>query len=154
MERKILPFYMTFPENRIEIDRSFMPDELYDELTYFRQLCPVLTKYIMEEVAKALDIIDYEGSMIYDEYPDKMRIEGLAEQVTKQMHEKYKAGIKFEEEEANQYEMLMKNAQLEDYVMMVLLQEILTRRHKPQKIKTFNETALFQNGVEFDAKRN
>ena len=153
MERKILPFYMTFPENRIEIERSFMPDELYDELTYFRQLCPVLTKFILKEVTKALDIVDYEGSMIYDEYPDKLFLEELAGQITKQMHQAFKAKT-VEDDENSQYQLLMKNEQLEDYVMMVMLQEILTRRHRPQKIKMLTKQSLLQNGVEFDTKRN
>ena len=72
--RRILPFYMT-ASNDILMARD---DTAVQDLEYFQKLYPMMVQKYRERVSSMLDKMDYEGSMIYDEYPDKIGIERLA----------------------------------------------------------------------------
>jgi hypothetical protein len=70
---------MTYPEitGRLnERDRDVMRD-----LEYLQQLYPLEVRYFQRRVGEILDRMDYEGSIIYDEYPDKYSLERLVESI-------------------------------------------------------------------------
>jgi len=76
---RILPFYMTYPEvtgRTYEQDRDVMRD-----LEYLQQLYPLEVRYFQRRVGEILDRMDYEGSIIYDEYPDRLGLERLLESI-------------------------------------------------------------------------
>lgn len=76
---RILPFYMTYPEvtgRTYEQDRDVMRD-----LEYLQQMYPLEVKYFQRRVGEILDRMDYEGSIIYDEYPDRYGLERLLETI-------------------------------------------------------------------------
>lgn len=76
-QRRILPFYMAYP---FAIDDQ-KEDKILRDLAYFNQLYPAKAKILQRRVAGIVDKMDYETSMIYDEYPDKMRLVRLAETI-------------------------------------------------------------------------
>lgn len=49
------------------------------DLEYLQQMYPSEAKKYQKIIAEALDRIDYEGSMIYDEYPDRWQIYRLTQ---------------------------------------------------------------------------
>ncbi|MFG6357392.1 MAG: hypothetical protein K1W26_11320 [Acetatifactor sp.] len=51
------------------------------DLEYFRQLYPAAVRRYQTRTAEILDKMDYEGSVIYDEYPDRYTLERLADNV-------------------------------------------------------------------------
>ena len=55
---------------RIPKDRSLIPNA-YDDSAYLTRMYPVDVRHVLTEVRRELDNIDYEGSFIYDAYPDK-----------------------------------------------------------------------------------
>ncbi|MCX4306803.1 MAG: hypothetical protein OSJ69_13495 [Acetatifactor sp.] len=68
-----LPFYMTYPG-------YFGPGQeamLLRDLEYLQQMYPADVRRFQKRIAEVLDKADYEGSMIYDEYPDKCSIGAL-----------------------------------------------------------------------------
>ena len=74
-----MPFYMTYPEiaGRFnERERDAMKD-----LEYLQQLYPLEVRYFQKRVGEILDRMDYEGSIIYDEYPDRLGLERLLESI-------------------------------------------------------------------------
>ncbi|MBR3824754.1 MAG: hypothetical protein IKJ39_06100 [Lachnospiraceae bacterium] len=76
---RILPFYMTYPEvtgRPYEQDRDVMRD-----FEYLQQLYPLEVRYFQRRVGEILDRMDYEGSIIYDEYPDRYGLEQLLESI-------------------------------------------------------------------------
>ena len=76
---RIFPFYMTYPEvtgRYYEQDRDVMRD-----LEYLQQLYPLEVRYFQKRVGEILDRMDYEGSIIYDEYPDRLGLERLLESI-------------------------------------------------------------------------
>lgn len=54
-------------------------DSVTRDLEYLQQMYPAEAKRYQKVIAETLDTIDYEGSMIYDEYPDKWQIYRLTQ---------------------------------------------------------------------------
>ena len=71
--RRVLPFFMTYPGVGEKSGRDAMRD-----LEYLQQMYPREVRRYQQRVAGMLDKLDYDGSMIYDEYPDRFCIERLA----------------------------------------------------------------------------
>lgn len=102
-----LPFYMTYPG-------YFGPGQealLIRDLEYLQQMYPADVRKYQRRIAEILDKTDYEGSMIYDEYPDKCSLRALAGSMFKI----------FENEE--------ENPPSEEMIQILLLNEIYKRRH-------------------------
>ncbi|MDE6642254.1 MAG: hypothetical protein K2K63_17225 [Acetatifactor sp.] len=102
-----LPFYMTYPG-------YFGPGQeamLLRDLEYLQQMYPADVKHCQHRIAEVLDKADYEGSMIYDEYPDSCSLRALADSIFTIM--------KNEEE----------NPPSEDMIQVLLFNEIYKRRH-------------------------
>lgn len=121
-----LPFYMTYPSYL----RQEKESDILKDLEYLQQTYPGEVKRYQRRVAEILDKIDYEGSMIYDEYPDRYTIERMAKTVV--------AVLKREEEqhtnaernpEADTESNLEKWKWLENMVQVLICNEIYKRRH-------------------------
>lgn len=116
---RILPFYMTYPD----FSTRYMSQDALHDLEYLQQLYPRQVKKYQRRVAEILDKMDYEGSMIYDEYPDRYGMEHLTESVWNI--------IKREEQSQNPQE--MQNAETWEWIkalLFVLLNtEVYKRRH-------------------------
>lgn len=102
-----LPFYMTYPGCRV-LNQEAM---LLQDLEYLQQTWPEQVRRCQKRIAQILDKADYEGSMIYDEYPDRYSLQALAKSMRKVMET---------EEE---------NAPGEDMIQVLLCGEIYKRRH-------------------------
>ena len=102
-----LPFYMTYPGCRV-LNQEAM---LLQDLEYLRQTWPDQVRRCQKRIAQILDKADYEGSMIYDEYPDRYSLQALAKSMQKV--------LETEEE----------NAPGEDMIQVLLCGEIYKRRH-------------------------
>lgn len=76
-----LPYYMTYP----------MPlaydDEKIDrrDFEYMKSMYPDLAKKILPYVEAECDRMEYEGSMIYDEYPDQLQLRMMCSRIYNQV---------------------------------------------------------------------
>ena len=71
MERpKILPFYMSWPLPLFYEEE----DAAMQDLEYFQEMYPQEAKRYQQKVSRLLDRFDYDGSAIYDEYPDRLTL--------------------------------------------------------------------------------
>ena len=65
--------------------------ETIRDFEYFSMLCPGKLRGIQAEVKAVCDRLDYQGSPIYDEYPDRVAMEqlsrGIARRVSEQLSE-------------------------------------------------------------------
>lgn len=77
-QSRILPFYMAYPLPMYYQQE----DSVTRDLEYLQQMYPTAAKKYQKIIAEILDRIDYEGSMIYDEYPDRWQIYRLTQLVT------------------------------------------------------------------------
>lgn len=112
-----LPFYMAYPG-------YYSPgqEELcLRDLEYLQQLYPDETKRIQRRIAEILDKSDYEGSMIYDEYPDRYSIRHLTQTVRRILQNEQKE----------------ENMPTEEVVQILLLGEIYKRRHGGKRARIF-----------------
>ena len=71
--RRVMPFFMTYSEMGERNGRDSMRD-----LEYLQQMYPREVKRYQMRVSEMLDRMDYDGSMIYDEYPDRFGVERMA----------------------------------------------------------------------------
>ena len=69
MEPK-LPFYMMYP-NPFLFDDDRVDD--WDD-SYMKSMYPEMARRMVPYVENECDRMEYEGSMIYDEYPDKLQL--------------------------------------------------------------------------------
>lgn len=76
-KHRILPFYMTYPE----VGSRYSQQDTLRDLEYLQQMYPLEVRRFQRRVSEILDKMDYEGSMIYDEYPDRYSLERLTDTV-------------------------------------------------------------------------
>jgi len=98
-------------------------DSVSRDLEYLQQMYPAEAKRYQRKVASILDKIDYEGSMIYDEYPDRMRLYQLAEDILNQIRREEM------EETGETDENPEKWRRVGDMIQILLFYEIYKRRH-------------------------
>ena len=117
-QHRILPFYMSYPAPYFMREE----DSVWKDLEYFQQMYPAQAKQLQKRIAEILDKMDYEGSMLYDEYPDKWQLYRLSENVI--------TILKQEEEESEQAPASPEKWEwMGDMVQIILYFEIYRRRH-------------------------
>lgn len=113
-----LPFYMTYPGYlKPEQENAILKD-----LEYLQQTYPSEVKRYQRKVAEILDKIDYEGSMIYDEYPDRYTIDRLTKTIVQILQSEE---VTKEDAPSNPDKWLW----AEDMVQVLVCNEIYKRRH-------------------------
>ena len=122
-ERKILPFYMTYPLPMYYQEE----DSIIRDLEYLQQMYPSEAKRYQKIISDILDKLDYEGSMIYDEYPDKWQLYKLSRDILDR--------IKREEKQKNPDQDVPEEKWewLGDMVLILLFYEIYKRRHNTRR---------------------
>lgn len=122
-ERKIMPFYMTYPLPMYYQEE----DSIVRDLEYLQQMYPAEAKRYQKVIAGILDKLDYEGSMIYDEYPDKWQLYKLSNDILDRM--------KRDEEKAEPKKEIPpeKWEWMGDLVQILLFYEIYKRRHNSRR---------------------
>ena len=78
---KILPFYMTYPMPLIWEEE----DTVMRDLEYLQELYPRQAKKYRKRIEELLERFDSEGSVLYDEYPDKYMIYHLSCKIRESM---------------------------------------------------------------------
>ena len=69
-QSRILPFYMAYPLPMYYQEE----DTVTRDLEYLQQMYPSEAKHYQKIIAETLNQMDYEGSCIYDEYPDRWQL--------------------------------------------------------------------------------
>ena len=124
-ERKILPFYMTYPLPMYYQEE----DSIIRDLEYLQQMYPAEAKKYQKLIASILDKLDYEGSLIYDEYPDRLQLYKLSMNILDRIRSQ-EAG---EEGDMDKEESSEKWEWIGDLVQILLFYEIYKRRHNSKR---------------------
>lgn len=110
-----LPYYMTYP----------MPFEYDDDrkerqdMEYMKSMYPDEVKRILPYVENECDRMEYEGSMIYDEYPDMLSVRMMGTRICNQMK-------RMETQQRDQEDDREEN--IRNIVEVLLLHELMKRR--------------------------
>lgn len=71
------PFYMTYP-----VASLYMTEMEYEkDMERMKELYPSEAKKILEYVEEECDRMEYEGSMMFDEYPDRLLLRRICDRV-------------------------------------------------------------------------
>lgn len=117
---RIIPFYMTYPLP-IYYEQE---DTVIKDLEYLQQMYPTEAKKYQKRIATILDKLDYEGSIIYDEYPDRFMINKIGKDIL---------AIIQKEEDGNVVVAAEKWDWIEDMIQILLFYEIYKRRHNKHR---------------------
>ena len=112
------PFFMTLPGYPGRMDEK----ELLNDLEYLQQTYPGEVRRCQRRIAEILDKYDYEGSMIYDEYPDKLQLCLMCRRAYEQV-------MKQEKWEKETYT----PEQIREIVEILMYQELMERRGKGRR---------------------
>ena len=134
-----LPYYMAYP----------MPLAYDDErvermdLEYMKSLYPALAKRILPYIEEECDRMEYDGSMMFDEYPDKFMMEHLCRKIEQEV---------LKEEEGNTSVLIIEETcqggqgscgnrreeeGLRDLIGVILFNEMFRRRSRHRRQKKF-----------------
>lgn len=118
---KILPFYMTYPLPMFYEEE----DTVMRDLEYLQQMYPSEAKKYQRKISEILDKMDYGGSVIYDEYPDKWMLYRLGNDIVNiiKREELNKNGPGEADELSEKWEWMG------DLIQILLFYEIYKRRH-------------------------
>ena len=113
---------MAFPEYPcLKRQETRSEENAWQDFEYLRRAYPMLLGKWQHRVEEILDRMDYEGSMIYDEYPDRYSIDSLADSILCTMKQEATANAESYDE---QYWKGMGNL-----IQVLLCNEIYKRRH-------------------------
>lgn len=99
-------------------------DTVSRDLEYLQEMYPAEAKKYQKMIAEILDRLDYEGSMIYDEYPDKWQIYRLTQVVVDRLKQAGDAEADPQKE--------MDWDRVTELVQVLLCYEIYKKRHMNQ----------------------
>lgn len=117
---KYFPFYVAYA-NPMLYDGERVQEEEYEMM---KSYYPDTARRIQEQVEEECNRLDYEGSRLYDEYPDKYMLYHLCMKI--------KEDIEPEMEGQG-----MPRGHLEDLIQVLLHQEIFRRRCRRHRCRRF-----------------
>lgn len=113
---KILPFYMTYPMPLFYEEE----DKAMRDLEYLQEMYPKESRRYQQKISRLLDRFDRDGSLIYDEYPDRLSIYKMAQDIT--------AVIRREEKEADREITAEELPGITELIQVLMYNEIFKRR--------------------------
>lgn len=128
MEQR-LPYYMAYPMP-LQFD-----DERIDkrDMEYMKSMYPGIAKMVLPFVEEECDRMEYDGSMIYDEYPDKLQVHLMCRRVYDKVREQKGFGEMVDEELVEIQENRGRNRKdelLQSLIQVLVFQELYKRRHE------------------------
>ena len=74
-----MPFYMSYPMQNLYLTEM----EYEKDMERMKELYPKEVKTILSYVEDECDKMEYEGSLMFDEYPDRLMLEQVAERISR-----------------------------------------------------------------------
>ena len=77
-----MPFYMSYPMQNLYLTEM----EYEKDMERMKELYPGEVKRILELVDEECDKMEYEGSLMFDEYPDRMMVDRITGKIYQNMN--------------------------------------------------------------------
>lgn len=121
-----LPYYMAYPMPLLYDDERIERRD-YD---YMKSMYPQTAKQVMPYIEEECDRMQYDGSMMYDEYPDQLQLHLMCRRIYDRMTEDRQEMEEQEEVlEMQQYGRgRKKDDWLKDLIQVMVFQELYQRR--------------------------
>lgn len=117
---KFYPFYLTYA-NPMLLGGEKMQEK---EFELMKSYYPETARIIQEKVEEECQILDYEGSRLYDEHPDKFMLHQLCRRIRQEI-----------EPEMSTQE--IPGGFLDDLIQVLLFQEISRRRCRRRRCRSY-----------------
>ncbi len=78
-----MPFYMSYPMQNLYLTEM----EYEKDMDRMKELYPKEVKRILEYVEDECDKMEYEGSLMFDEYPDRLMLEMVVDRICRKVME-------------------------------------------------------------------
>lgn len=103
-------------------------EDLDRDMNYFKQIYPNTAKQIQREIDKECDQLEYDGSLMFDEFPDRVSLDRISERV----YDRLKDMDDEPSVEAKSFYHAPTRRQnlLRDFISIILLNEIFNRRRR------------------------
>ena len=103
-------------------------EDLDRDMNYIKQLYPTSARRILNEVNGECDRLEYDGSVMFDEYPDKISLDRIIDRI----YEKIKDMEEAPQVKAKSVYYAPRGRQnlLRDFVNIILLNELFNRRRR------------------------
>ena len=128
-DRKIMPFYMTYPLPMYYEDEN----SIIRDLEYLQQMYPAQAMRYQKVISNILDKLDYEGSMIYDEFPDRWQLYKLSTDILDRIRREEEKDKESDSENGGSEASLEKWKWTGDLIQILLFYEIYKRRHNTRR---------------------
>lgn len=76
-----MPFYMSYPMQNLYLTEM----EYEKDMDRMKELYPKEVGRILEYVDEECDKMEYEGSLMFDEYPDRLMVEKIVDRIYQQV---------------------------------------------------------------------
>lgn len=117
---KFFPFYATY-SNPMLYDGERIQEK---EFELMKSYYPETARMIQEKVERECDLMDYEGSRMYDDYPDKYMLYETCRRIRREMEGQMEAQA-------------MPEGVLGDLIQVLLHQEVFRRRCRRHRCRRF-----------------
>ena len=134
-----VPFYMSYPMQNLYLTEM----EYEKDMERMKELYPKEVKTILSYVEDECDKMEYEGSLMFDEYPDKFMMEHICRKIEQEV---------LKEEEGNTPAIIIEETYqggpgacgnrreeegLRDLIGVILFNEMFRRRSRHRRRKRF-----------------
>ena len=117
---KFLPFYMTYADSSLYSRERIQEQEFALMKSYY----PQTVQRIQEKIEEECDLLDYEGSRLYDEYPDKYMLYHLSCKIKEDLQPEMNSQA-------------IRESFLDELVQVMLYQEISRRRCRRHRCRRY-----------------
>lgn len=107
--------------------------QIMEDLSYLQQMYPAYVKKLQIIMNDMLNTMDYEGSVIYDQYPDKIQLEYFVSSILAAVKKENDGNSSNDNIEADNTQVLGSDERLRELITVLFYDELLKRRHKQQK---------------------
>ena len=119
--KEFYPFYTAYADPILYLGEK----EQDQEFALMKSYYPYTARMVQEKVEEECNLLDYEGSRLYDEYPDRYMLYHLCQNIMREV--------------TSEAEMeAMSERFLEELVQVLLFQEISRRRCRRQRCRGWN----------------
>ena len=120
---KIIPFYMAYPLPLYYEDEQ----EVVKDMEYLQSQHSSEIRSLQREIMEVINLLDYEGSMIYDEYPDRFSMERQSRMICERLKSKY------QDDDTCKFRDMLSWEGFQDIIRLLMYDEILKRRHRKSR---------------------
>ena len=117
-----LPFYMSWPFS----DNLYAEEEDEKDLEMLLGLCPKTARRVWPAVEDWCDRMEYDGSMMFDDYPDKWMMRQLCRKIEEKLPE-----------DGSEMEAMHRREGLQDLIGVLLYNEMYRRRCRRRRCRRF-----------------